>query len=434
MKRLLVITALTIGTPAVFAEGVVSGVSGKNGNAGHQDGTGGGAEFNDPMGLARDADGNLYVCDARNHVIRKISNLGVVTTIAGEPGEEGAVDGVSSEARFSFPADIAVSPEGVLFVADSGNHCIRVVQPDGTVSTLAGDLGNSDDVDLDYGSESFTPVVQDLDGTGSEARFNSPGGVALASDGLLYVSDTGNHIIRSVGSDGVVVTVAGKAGEWGSADGDGTVARFDSPMGLCFGGDGSLYIADSGNHAIRCFDEDGVVTTFSGRVSEFGFKTGSRLDARYRVPSDISPHPEGGFVICEAFGNVIFRVDGSGRVSVLSGDGSKTAPQHKKLAGPSSAVCDDLGNVYVADTFNQEVVLVIEKFEMSVSKLDGTNQLTITWDSLPGRDYRLQILGEEGWGNAPSDTLTATAESSSISFPIPTNQSKGIYRILLLGY
>jgi sugar lactone lactonase YvrE len=433
MKSLLVIQALLLGVPAAFAEGVVSGLSGENGNAGHQDGTGSAAIFNDPMGLARDADGNLFVCDARNHVIRKISTLGVVTTLAGEPGEEGAVDGVGSDARFRFPADIAVSPEGVLFVADSGNHCIRVVQTDGTVSTLAGDLGNADDIDVDYGNEAFTPVAQDLDGTGAEARFNSPGGIAYSAEGLLYVSDTGNHIIRSVDPDGVVITVAGKAGEWASTDGTGQAARFDSPMGLCFGSGGNLYIADSGNHSIRCMDADGAVTTFSGNASEFGFQTGSRLDARYRAPSDITPHPEGGFVICEAFGNVIFRVDGSGNVSVLSGDGNPT-PQQKTLSRPSSAVCDDLGNVYVADTFNQEVVLVIEKFEMSVSMIDGTNQFTITWDSLPGRDYRLQILGDEGWENAPGEIITATSESASISFPIPANQPKGIYRILLLGY
>lgn len=432
MKHLLVIPALMLGAPAAFAEGVVSGVSGENGNAGHQDGAGIGAIFNDPMGLARDTDGNLFVCDARNHVIRKISSVGVVTTLAGEPGEEGSIDGVGSEARFRFPADIAISPEGVLFVADSGNHCIRAVQTDGTVTTLAGDLGNADDIELDYGA-AVTSVAQDLDGIGSEARFNSPGGIAYSTEGLLFVSDTGNHIIRSVDMDGKVVTVAGKAGEWGSADGMGVAARFDSPMGLCFGSGNSLYIADSGNHNIRCIDANGVVTTFSGSAAEFGFKTGSRQEARYRFPSDITPHPEGGFVICESFGNVIFRVDGSGNVSVMSG-GSKAVASQKSLAGPSSAVCDDLGNVYVADTFNQEVVLVIEKFEMSVSRIGGSNQITIAWDSLPGRDYRLQILGEEGWENVSGEIFNATGESSSISFPIPVNQPKGIYRILLLGY
>ncbi|MEP2775688.1 MAG: hypothetical protein ABJQ29_04415 [Luteolibacter sp.] len=430
MRHLLVIPALLMGAHCVFAEGVISGVSGENGRAGHQDGTGGGAVFNDPMGLARDAQGNLFVCDARNHVIRKISKTGVVTTLAGKAGEEGAVNGVGGNARFRFPADIAISPSGVLYVADSGNHCIRVVQANGTVSTLAGDLGNANDVTTSYG-RSYTAVAQNLDGTGSVARFNSPGGIVYSSSGLLYVSDTGNHSIRSVTLNGNVVTVAGKAGEWGSVNGTGTSARFDSPMGLCMGADGNVYIADSGNHSIRSMTPNGVVTTFSGSVSVVGFQTGPRLDARYRSPSDITPHPEGGFIICEAFGNVIFRVNGSGMVSVLSGDGSK--PQ-SSLSGPSSVVCDDLGNVYVADTFNQEVVLVIEKFEMSISKAGGSNQLTLTWDSLPGRDYRLQILGDAGWGNAPGDVVRATAKSASISFPIPANQPKGIYRILLLGY
>lgn len=434
MKHLWVIQALLLGASFVFAEGVVSSVSGENGKAGHEDGIGNIAIFNDPMGLARDSDGNLFVCDARNHVIRKISSSGEVTTVAGKPGEEGALDGIGHEARFRFPADIAVSPEGVLFVADSGNHCIRMIQADGTVTTLAGDLGNADDIDRDYGSDAFTLVVQELDGAGSTARFDSPGGIVYSSENVLYVSDTGNHTIRKVDLDGVVSTVAGKAGEWGSADGTSQVARFDSPVGLCLGESGDLYIADSGNHCIRRIDLHGVVTTFSGNASEFGFQIGSRLDARYRVPSDITPHPDGGFVICEAFGNVIFRVDGNGIVTVLSGDGSEATSQQKMLSRPSAAVCDDFGNVYVADTFNQEIVLVIEKFDMSVSLIDGTNQFAITWDSLPGRNYRLQILGDEGWGNSFPEIYTATSESSTISFPIPATQPKGIYRILLLGY
>ena len=125
MKRHLIPLIFLVSGSALFGAETIAPVSGATDQAGHRDGTGDVARFNDPMGLARDAQGNLYVCDARNHVIRKIAPGGVVTTVAGQPGEPGALNGVGSAARFHFPADIAVSPGGVLFVADSGNHCIR---------------------------------------------------------------------------------------------------------------------------------------------------------------------------------------------------------------------------------------------------------------------------------------------------------------------
>ena len=238
MKRHLIPLILLLSGSTLFGADAIAPVSGATDQAGHKDGTGGVARFNDPTGLARDAQGNLYICDARNHVIRKITPGGVVTTVAGQPGESGAVNGVGSAARFNFPADIAVAPGGVLYVADSGNHCIRAIAANGAVTTLAGDLGSADDVNLSYGA--ITSVPAQLDGRGTKARFNGPSGIAYAPAGHLYVSDTGNQIIRRVNLDGAVTTVAGKAGSWGSADGAGAEARFSSPMGLCVGTDGNV--------------------------------------------------------------------------------------------------------------------------------------------------------------------------------------------------
>ena len=433
MKHLLVIPALLAAGPFLYGAPTVAPVSGVHGQAGHQNGSGEGAVFNDPMGLARDTLGNLYVCDARNHVIRKISAAGVVTTLAGEPGVPGAVNGLGAAARFFFPADIAITPAGDLYVADSGNHCIRKIKPDGTVTTLAGDLGSANDISEDYGS-SYTTVTPKLDGKGAAARFNGPSGIAYAPTGKLYVSDTGNQIIRRVELNGTVVTLAGQPGVWGSSDGTGTAARFHSPMGMCVGTDGNLYIADSDNHAIRRVTPQAAVTTFSGNPFESGCQTGPRLEARYCTPVDITTHPDGGFMICESFRNALFRLDVNGMVSKFAGDtGEQAPPEPDSLSNPSSAVCDGQGNVYVSDTFNQEVRVIIEKFEATVSRVGADQQLTITWDSLPGRDYQLQVLGGEGWMNAPYGPVHATAEVSSISLPLP-QAPKGIYRILLLGF
>ncbi len=159
--------------------------------------------------------------------------------------------------------------------------------------------------------------------------------------------------------------------------------------------------------------------------------SGPRLAARFCEPTDITAHPDGGFIICESFGNALFRLNSDGMVSMFAGGGE--APGANSLSAPSAAVCDPQGNVFVSDTFNQQVRLIIEKFGMEVALVNGTRQLKITWDSLPGRDYQLQILGEQGWGNAPLNPVKATAGQASISFPMPSEKT-GIYRILLLGF
>jgi len=431
--KICLIALLLFACPALHGFGIFAPVSGANGQAGHQDGKGGGALFNDPMGLVRDTQGNLYICDARNHVIRKISAAGIVTTLAGVPGDAGAVDGMASAARFRFPADIAVAPDGTLYVADSGNHCIRKIAANGTVSTIAGDLGKADDISQDYGNN-YAVVPQQLDGQGAAAHFNSPSGIAYSPAGFLCVSDTANQIIRKVALDGTVTTLAGSAGVWGSTDGAGSLARFYSPMGLCIGTDGDLYIADSLNHTIRRMTPQGVVTTYAGNAAESGCGIGPRLDARFCEPTDIAPHPGGGFIVCESFGNALFRIGADGFVSMFAGSSEPPeVPAANTLSRPSSAVCDERGNVYVADTFNQEVRLIIEKFDSLATRVGNTSQLTITWDSLPGRDYQLQILGNPGWENAPQTPVRATGDKTSITFPIPQEKS-GIYRLLLLGF
>jgi len=201
-------------------------------------------------------------------------------------------------------------------------------------------------------------------------------------------------------------------------------------MGLCIGADGNLYIADSANHAIRCMTPAGVASTFAGSPLEAGFKPGPRLQARFLEPTDVVAHPEGGFIICESFGNALFRLPADGNVSLFAGDPETGS---KSLANPNSAACDPHGNVYVVDTFHQEVRLIIEKFSTSIKLIGGTNQLTITWDSLPGRTYQLQTLGNAGWVNAPPSPVLANAVETSITFPAPPEKTV-IYRILLLGF
>jgi DNA-binding beta-propeller fold protein YncE len=207
------------------------------------------ASFSTPAGVAADAAGNLFVANNGNNCILKLTPEGGLSVFAGKPGAAGTADGAGSAARFSTPRGIAIDRAGNLYVADEGNSNIRKITPAGVVSTLAGSAGQA-------GSE---------DGRGTAARFGAPRSLAVDAAGTVYVADTDNHTIRTVTAAGIVSTLAGRAGQAGFADGAGSVARFSEPRGIAVDAAGTIYVADTGNAAIREITPDGVVTTLTGR-------------------------------------------------------------------------------------------------------------------------------------------------------------------------
>jgi len=230
----------------VNTTGVVSTLAGSAAR-GNQDGVGTAASFSSPIGIALDTSGNLYVADAFNDTIRKVTPAGAVITFAGSPGNPGETNGVGSAARFSSPGGVAVDAAGIVYVADTNNDALRMIEPDGAVSLLAGSPG------LSGGN----------DGTGGMALFSQPSGVAVDAAGNVYVADTVNSTIRKVTPAGVVTTIAGVAGTAGFGDGAGASALFNQPLGLVPDGSGGLYVVDTGNAAIRRLDASGMVTTLT---------------------------------------------------------------------------------------------------------------------------------------------------------------------------
>jgi sugar lactone lactonase YvrE len=216
----------------VTASGVISRLAG-NGITGYVDGPAANAEFNFPVGTAVDASGNIFVSDWGNHVIRKVTPSGTVSTFAGS-GTAGYVNGTGTAARFDHPSGLIFDATGNLYVADEYNNVIRKITPAGVVSTFSGS-----------GNEGY------LNGTSANADFFFPADVALDAGGNFYVADYGNRIVRKIATDGTVSTLAGTPQTSGLADGVGTAASFNTVEGVTVGIDGNVYVADWGNDNIR---------------------------------------------------------------------------------------------------------------------------------------------------------------------------------------
>ena len=236
------ITYFTSANGSTFANVSTFAGIGSNGN---RDGIASKSQFNAACGVAINGNGTVYVADTGNHRIRKITSDGVVSTFAGD-GTAGSADGSGTIAKFSSPSGIAVDSNGTIYVADKGNHVIRKISSGGVVSTFAGN-----------------GTAGSADGSGAFAKFSSPLGIAVDGNGITYVADTGNDRIRKITSSGVVTTFAGN-GTAGFADGNSTVAKFSDPSGIGVDGKGMVYVADTGNHRIRVITSSQNVTTLAG--------------------------------------------------------------------------------------------------------------------------------------------------------------------------
>jgi sugar lactone lactonase YvrE len=393
----------------ISAAGQVETVAGTLNKSDHVDGVGTAAGFGNPSGLALDASGNLYVADARSMTIRKIDVVTRnVTTIAGAVLQSGFTDGTPG--RFAFPTGMALTDDGTLLVADTNNHALRSVSPDGQVGTVAA-------------SPQKQPGA--ADGDGVSARFSNPFDLACTPDGVLFVADTGNRTVRRISPQGEVTTFAGTAGLTGTADGSGGTARFSSPRGITVGQDGLVHVADhvsdmiTQSGTIRRITPDGAVTTLAGspgslpvgetlyflsgiatlpsgdlaatdisavrRITTGGIASfiagskrfityytggsitfwrsgslnGTGSDATFFWPSGVAADAAGNLFVTESGGCVIRKVSPSAVVTTIAGTalrGGET-PVFRDGTGPAAGfnkpegiAVDAIGNLYVADT------------------------------------------------------------------------------------
>jgi hypothetical protein len=280
----------------ISTDGTVITLAGLAGTSGSADGTGSAARFLNPWGVAVDSAGFVYVADSGNHLIRRITGNGVVTTIAGLAGNSGNVDGTNNAARFTNPRDVTVDSAGNLYVADYGNNTIRKITPSGTnwiVTTIAGRVG----------------IGGSMDGIGTNALFLNPGSVVVDNIGRVIVADLNNHTIRRLTFDGtnwIVTTLAGLAATPGSKDGIGSAARFRNPSGLGADAAGNVYVAGFNTHTIRKITPAGVVTTIAGLPDTAGNATGVGRSARLNGLRGLTSDSSGNLYVAD-FGNHVIR-------------------------------------------------------------------------------------------------------------------------------
>ncbi|MER6567470.1 RICIN domain-containing protein [Streptomyces sp. NPDC001093] len=388
------------------------------------------AELHSPCGIAVDSAGTLYICDVNNARVRKVTTDGKISTLAGPGSGVDGDGGPATAAGFNGPQGVAVDSSGVVYIADSFNHRIRMVTADGKISTFAG----MSTADLEGGG---------FDGDGglaTLAQLRRPMGVAVDSSGVVYIADTRNHRVRKVTTDGKISTVAGMdcAGFGGGFDGDGSLATsalLSNPYAVAVDGAGNLYIADSGNHRVRKVTADGYISTFAGSgpkgfAGGFGGDGGLATSARLNFPTGVAVDSTGVLYIADQRNHRVRMVTADGNISTFAGsdpagftgvlDGDGGPATSALLASPYGLAVDFTDALYIAEQGNHRVRKV-ESAKMAGLPESGT---VVSWANVRSR-LRMGVGGESTMDGAPVHQLFTPPRT------VPRNHLR--WRLVVVG-
>ena len=320
------------------------------------------AELNSPVAMALDSSGNLYIADAANNRIRKVSG-GKISTFAGNGTAQYSGDGgAATSASLADPYGLAFDQQGNLYIADLNNQVVRQVTPSGTISTFAG-------INL-YGSGGDG-------GPATSAYLNRPIGLAVDTAGDLYIADSNNYCIRKVTTDGIIHTVAGKitASGYSGDGGPATSALMGTPFGIALDSTGNLYIADTSNNRIRMVSAaTGIITTVAGNGQQGdGGDGGPATSAQLNDPEGVAVDAAGAIYISEKFGNRVRQVV-NGVINTIQG--SPLFEPFGLSAGPSGAL-------YIAD-FGNDVIRLLTPNAPSVAGIVSASAFGAFTSAAPG--------------------------------------------------
>ena len=402
------------GSLGVFTPGVITTVAGNS--SWLYRGDGGPATASSiflPYGVAVDAVGNLFIADSSNNRIRRVDvSTGNISTYAGN-GNSGPFGdgGPATSASLSTPTSITLDAAGNVYFADSGNNAIRRVDSTtGIISTVAGTLGTSGN----FGDG----------GLATHARLNSPNGIALDGMGKLYVADTANNAVRVVDLNaGTIALFAGSYVQNYSGDGGPAItAMLNSPWGVTVAPTGELYIADQYNHCIRKVALDLTISTVVGNHNQGSTGDGGpAMAAELNEPASIAIDAAGNLYIADSGNNAVRKVSsttgfittavGNGLES-FSGDGGPA--DQAGLYGPYTLALDGPGNLYIADLFHNRIRMV------------ASNADTLTYPDMRvmrTSAAKTQIL--ENDGNTPLTIASIQAISNATVDPVTTTCAAG---------
>ncbi len=306
------------------------------------------AALDHPYGVVADAIGNIYLADALNNRIRKISPSGIISTFAGTGVSGSSGDGgPASAAQIFAPLCLVFDHRGNLIFADQDNHKVRKITPAGIISTVAG-IGS--------------PGYSGDGGISTAAKLNFPTGVGVDAIGNIYVADQYNNRVRKVDTFGVITTFAGTGLSGFSGDGSAaTAAKISAPCGVAADNSGNIYFTDYTNRRIRKVDGAGIITTYAGSTTGYAGDGGPASAALFSSPFGIFIDPMNNMYISDIYNHRIRRISASGMVSTVTGNGTAGASGDGGLATaattnmPSHLYADCAGNVYFADQFNNKV-------------------------------------------------------------------------------
>lgn len=334
------------------------------------------ARLNAPQGIFQDSSETIYIADSMNHRIRKIAPNGIISTIAGngKPGHIG--DGsLATQAQLDYPTDIVAPTPNTLLIADVGNHCIRHIAADNIITTIAGTTARG------YAGDG---------GPALQARFNNPRGIAIGPTGVIYIADSMNHCIRKIDLDSTISTIAGNGNPGFSGDGNLALeAELNVPEKIYLDSSGCIYIADTGNNRIRKIDVHGIISTIAGNGNrEAHIDTNATRKTALYNPQAIGLSDQ--LYIAASGNNCIYQLNNTSitATTACNGDRSFTGdngpaqlatlnnPTDIHITGPM---------IYLADSGNHAIRLITDQQNVNSTQqgkssidfnADGTVQLT----------------------------------------------------------